>query len=107
MQILVFAFYTLVGYIANHFVSQPKGKINKKLPTVKFKFLQFSPHIKIYLGKGRVIHIHHWFSFSVILVVSVYTGGLFDSFAANGFLLGGIAQGLTYKDWKSIFKKEI
>lgn len=105
---LPFTVGIIVGYIIFFLASHdhhPKS-IKKKLPSIKIKYLEISPNIKVNI-RNRQIHLHHWLSLMIIFGVAVYyQQQIFDSLTAlKGFLLGGAAQGLTYKDRFSIFKK--
>jgi len=104
MQIVYPFVSALLGYIFLHLTSNPKSKIHNKLPEIKFKWIQIFPSQKIII-RGRIIHLHHWLQFSLLLCVSVFANtGVLDSWTTRGFLLGGIIQGLRFPD-RSIFKK--
>jgi hypothetical protein len=94
----------LFGYTTMKATSHPGSKINKKLPHLKLKNIEFLPSIKITI-RGRVIHLHHWFHFTLLLCISIFvTGGILDSWLTRGFLVGGIVQGLRFPD-RNIFQK--
>lgn len=86
---------TALGYLTLRATTHPNSRIRRKLPNIKIKRVQFFPVIRIHLF-GRVIHLHHWFNFSLILGVSAFTSiGILDATFTRGLLLGGILQGLT------------
>lgn len=94
----------VASYTFFKFVTNPQGKINKKLPRVKLKTFELSPEIRINIGK-RSIHMHHWVNLSILLAISIpATGALFDSSIMKALMVGGILQGLTYPDAKQIIK---
>ena len=79
------------------------SKFYRRLPILKIKSFEFFPSIRIYV-RGKIIHLHHWLGFSIILVVSiVLEGGFLDSAYTKGFLLGGIFQGIR----KEFFSKKM
>jgi len=94
----------ILGYTTFRFTTHPNSKIYKKLPRVKLKGIDIFPNIKIAI-RGRIIHFHHWFNFTVLLCISIFvTAGILDSWLMRGFLLGGIIQGLRFPD-KNIIQK--
>lgn len=104
MHIVLPFLSSVAGYAVSHLISNPKSKINKKLPTIKIKGVEFMPSIKISV-KGRIIHFHHWFNFTLLLCISVFvTSALLDSWLTRGFLMGGVVQGLRFSD-RSVIKK--
>lgn len=85
---------TALGYLTFKATTHPSAKIRKKLPNFKVKRVQLFPVIRIYMF-GRVIHLHHWMSLSLILALStIHPTGLLDFMFAKGILLGGVIQGL-------------
>jgi len=98
---------TALGYLTLRATSHPNSRIRKKLPNVRVKRVQLFPVFRIYLF-GRVIHLHHWLSFSIILVVSAFISfGIFDYVFTKGLLLGGIIQGLRLpKEHRTIIYKD-
>ena len=102
---LIFTLSILVGYIFNKSLSKKGSKINRRLPLIKIKFLQFSPNIKIHF-KSRSIHIHHWLTYTVVLIITLTTNTVvLDTLFSKGYLIGGILQGLSFPDWKKIIVK--
>ncbi len=86
---------TALGYLTLRATSHPTSRIRRKLPNVRVKRLQIFPVVRLYIF-GRVIHLHHWFAFSIILVFSAFISfGILDYVFTKGLLLGGIIQGLS------------
>ena len=52
---------------------------------------------------GHIIHIHHWFTFTIIILILLRFDRLNEPIF--WFLLGGIIQGLTYNDWHTFTKR--
>ena len=99
MEIIPFLPAAAAGYYTMRVVTHPtKSRIRRKMPKIAVKRLEVLPHIRIRVG-DRVIHFHHWFNFSVLLVVSAFvTSAFLDSIYTRGFLTGGIVQGLLLKE---------
>ena len=98
---------SLVSFSVLHYTSHPKSRVHKRIPMKKLFNVQLSPHINFSI-KRRVIHFHHWMIFSPIYVVA-QTGdhGIMSAAVIKGMLIGGIIQGLMYKDrFKFIFKNQ-
>lgn len=86
---------TALGYLASRTFSHPTSRIRRKMPNIKTKRVQVFPVIRVKLF-GRVIHLHHWLYFSIILLVSFFVSlGVVDYIVTKGVLLGGIIHGLT------------
>lgn len=93
--VLSFVFYHIYSYNSH------------RLPKIKCRWFELFPSIKIHIS-GRVIHLHHWFSFLIILTVSIIIDkGILASELAKGFLTGGIVQGVSLADRKIILKKKV
>lgn len=104
MHIFIVIASTLAGYLTSYFISQPYSKLNSKIPKIKLKNIELLPSIRILL-RGKIIHFHHWFNFTILLCISIFvTGGLLDSWMTRGFLIGGVFQGLRFPD-RNIFQK--
>ncbi|MBU1000717.1 hypothetical protein KKE78_04975 [Patescibacteria group bacterium] len=76
------------------------------MPNIKTKRVQVFPVLRVKVF-GKVIHFHHWISFSVILLVSFFVSlGVVDYIVTKGILFGGIIHGLTIprKHRKIIYK---
>lgn len=86
---------TALGYLASRTITHPSSQIRKKLPNIKTKRVQIFPVLR-FNAFGRVIHLHHWIYFSVILVLSFFASlGVMDYIVTKGMLLGAIVHGLT------------
>ena len=86
---------TALGYLTFRATTHPNSRIRKRLPNLKMKRVQVFPVLRIHLF-GRVIHLHHWFSFSILLIFSFFASiAVLDLMFTKGLLLGGIIQGLT------------
>lgn len=85
---------TVLGYLTFKATAHPGSKIRRKLPNLKVKRVQVFPVFRFYIF-GRVIHLHHWFCFSILLGLSVFISiGILDHIFLRGMLLGGVIQGL-------------
>lgn len=95
------------GFIIAFFFSHPTHPISvkRKMPLIRIKWVELTPNLKIRL-RSYEIHIHHWIHILVIYItLTVYPGNLLEShLAIQGFLLGGVGQGLLYRDRFSIIK---
>lgn len=98
---------TALGYLTLRATSHPTSKIRRRMPNVKVKRVQLFPVLRVFMF-GRVIHLHHWVSFSIILVISAFISfGIFDYLFTKGLLLGGIIQGLRLpKEHRQIIYKD-
>lgn len=98
---------TALGYLTFRATTHPTSRIRRKLPNIKTKRIQVFPVIRINVF-GKVIHLHHWFCFSVILVLSFFLSlGILDFIVTKGILLGGIIHGLTLpKEHRKIIYKD-
>lgn len=102
MNYFVFSLSLILSYLFNNSLSKSGCRINRKLPFIKIKFLQFSPNFKIHTKK-KFIHIHHWLTYTIILIITLSTNiNILDTFFSKGYLIGGILQGLSFQDWKKV-----
>lgn len=87
---------TALGYLASRTITHPTSRIRRKMPNIKIKKrIQVFPVFRVKVF-GRVIHLHHWIYFSVILLVSFFVSlGIVDYMVTKGILLGTIIHGLT------------
>lgn len=87
-----------IGYSFFKAASSPSSSLHKKLPEERIKNLEVFPYLKI-SRKDKVLHIHHWLYLSLLYtLLFLKKRGLLRSRIINGLLLGGILQGLSYKD---------
>jgi hypothetical protein len=106
MNYAAFALSLFLSYLFNNSLSKSGRRINKKLPFITIKFLQLSPNVKIHF-KNKSIHLHHWLTYTVILIVTfTFNTGIFESLLSRGYLVGGILQGLSFPDWKKIIAQK-
>ncbi len=100
---------TALGYLTFKVTSHPGSKFRKKMPNIIIKKrVHIFPAIRVYMF-GRVFHLHHWVSLSILLFASFYaTTGILDFMFTRGILVGGIIQGLTNmpKGHKKIIYKD-
>lgn len=97
---------TALGFLTLKVTTHPQSRIRRKLPNIKTRRVQVFPVIRFYFF-GRVIHLHHWINFSILLILSIFiTGNILDYVVTKGLLLGGIIQGLTlpYEHRKIVYK---
>lgn len=88
------------SFVVFHFATRPKSKINKKLPRAKVKRFEFFPRFNVE-AKNRIFHFHHWMILTPIYLFAQTIGkdlGILQSNILQGFMLGGIVQGLMYED---------
>jgi hypothetical protein len=98
--------YALASALASYKIfsifTHPNSKLWQRWPRLKFKRIDVFPSLRITI-KGRVIHFHHWFNFSLLLCTSIFvSGGILDSWITRGALLGGIVQGLSIPSARKI-----
>lgn len=93
-----------MGALTSWILSAPKSPVKQKLPEAGIKNVEILPNVRI-KRKNKIYHIHHWMFFSVfyasfMLIRRPFTGKKF----INGFVLGLIFQGISYKDRLQIKK---
>lgn len=94
MEILSIVPATALGYLTLRATTHPNSKLRKRFPNIKTKRFQVFPVIRVNLF-GRVFHLHHWLSFSLILIMTNFLPlGFLETTFSKGMLLGGIIQGL-------------
>lgn len=98
---------TALGYLTLRVTTHPTSRIRKKMPNIKTGRVQVFPVLRLKIF-GRVIHVHHWISFSILLLFSFFiTTGILDFMVTKGLLLGGIIQGLTLpKEHRKVVYKD-
>lgn len=105
MDLLALLPATILGFLTFKYTTHPQSRIKRRMPKVKVKNVQLFPEISIYV-KGKIIRFHHWFNFSILLILSLFiTSAILDAVFTRGFLIGGIIQGLSFPDRKIIFRK--
>lgn len=106
-QGIIFLLAAIVGFFIFYVLTSPSSSVNRRLPKLKIWRLQLFPTIRLSLS-GKIIHLHHWLGFSIILVVSIFIeSGILASLFTKGVLSGGIVQGLfTPQSFRLIYKSE-
>ncbi len=101
-------FSVLVGILISWVLSHPSSPAKKRLPSKSARNVHYFPNLKIH-RETHYYHIHHWMYFGALflLIVSIRKRFRGDRII-EGFFLGLILQGLTYKDrFKVKFTPEI
>ncbi|MGH7245557.1 MAG: hypothetical protein ACREGI_01335 [Candidatus Levyibacteriota bacterium] len=88
---------TGIGFGLFWLTSHPKSKLHRKLPVKKIKQLHIMPNIKIE-GKEKTYHFHHWMLLIILYLPFMMKKRFRKSKMLNGIVLGGVLQGLRYKD---------
>lgn len=105
MEILKGALATISGFSLYMLFTHPKY-LKKRLPKVSSGKIQISPNLKIKL-ESRIIHFHHWIWLSGILsYLNHIAQGIDHLFFVKFFALGGIIQGLSFKDRFQVLVKK-
>lgn len=106
MPFIYTALSTFASYKVCNLFTHPNSKIWQNFPKLRIKRVELLPSLRIFV-KGRVIHLHHWFNFTILLGASVFvTGGILDSWVTRGALLGGIFQGLSIPSARKIIYRQ-
>ena len=107
MEILSIVPATALGYLSLRITTHPTSGFRKKLPNIKTKRIQVFPVIRFHFF-GRVIHLHHWLNFSILLTLSLFVNaGVLDYAVTQGVLIGGILHGLSLpKEHRKIVYKD-
>ena len=89
---------SFIGFLSFSLTSHPNSPLGKRVPTKKIRNISFTPELKV-SSKNRVFHFHHWIIFTSLYIATLYIHrGFLQSDIFQGFMLGSIAQGLTYED---------
>lgn len=92
-----------IGFIIFMLATHPGSKVNKKLPEKHIKNLQVFPRLHL-KARNRVIHVHHWMFLTPILIL---IQNISQSNILHGFVIGGILQGLMFKDrFRFVFRPD-
>lgn len=98
----------VLGFTLYYLLSEGRNKSGSKSKTLQTKnFLgKLIPSAKFRI-KGYEIHVHHWLYLLVILMIIIlFFRELFYNYPIiEGFLIGGIIEGLIYKNRFKMFKK--
>lgn len=88
----------IVSFTILHFMSHPSSRFNKSMPSARYKRFSLSPRFS-FEAKNKIFHLHHWMVFGLILLATqIFDTRFIPPNILYGFLLGGILQGLMYKD---------
>lgn len=95
-----------LGYFLFWLASHPtRSPLRKRIPQKQFKSVSILPEIKI-ARRNKEYHFHHWLNISTLyLLILLKKKRLPHSKFINGLMLGGVIQGLSYKDRFKIIKK--
>lgn len=95
-----------LGYFLFWLASHPThSPLRKRIPQKQYKGVSILPEIKI-ARKNKEFHFHHWLNISTLyLLIFLKKKRLPHSKFINGLMVGGIIQGLSYKDRFKIIKK--
>lgn len=107
MEILSILPVTALSYLTFRATTHPKAKFRRKMPHIRIKRAMVFPVIRI-KAFGRVFHVHHWMSFSLLLALSGQSYmSILDHAVIREILLGGIIQGLTVpKEYRRIVYRD-
>ncbi|OGY09242.1 MAG: hypothetical protein A2782_01855 [Candidatus Blackburnbacteria bacterium RIFCSPHIGHO2_01_FULL_43_15b] len=95
------------GYAGFYYSTHPTSKLWHKIPSIKMsRRVQLTPSIRLF-ARGRIIHLHHWFTCGVLLLVATYTNaGILDAVLAKGVLIGGVLQGISMPEARRLVYKQ-
>lgn len=96
---------SLTGFLTFALTTYPRSPIAQRRPQIKlFKRIQIQPQLKIFYKKEKAFICHHWLWMLALLIFFFF---FFQPLGfLEGFLMGGVGQGLTFKD-RFEFKEEI
>ncbi len=88
-----------VGFFLFWLTSHPtRSPLRRRLPNKKVKNVELLPEIRI-SRKNTSYHFHHWLNIgSIYLFLYWKKRGWWRNKFFNGLMLGGILQGLSYRD---------
>ena len=93
MKILILFLGVILGYLITSFISPKKDGRKGKFKSWKFTIGNY------------VIHLHHWFIASIILMVFLFFN--LDNNLILGFIAGVVVQDFTYKGfYKLVYKRK-
>lgn len=95
--LLTFLLSLLSGYTFFQYFTHPNKK-KHIVPKVKYKNVEILPNVRIHFRK-TTLHLHHWFIFTAVTISSLFIlDGIFHLLPIKGMAIGGIIQGLRFKD---------
>lgn len=88
---------SLTGFLTFTVTTHPRSPVAKRRPKIRlFNKIELQPQLKIFYRKQKALILHHWLAMAIILVFSFF---FFEEHVfIRGFLIGGVGQGLTYRD---------
>jgi hypothetical protein len=95
---MFFIFGFIISYIFFSLILQNREKTKPKIWN----------NLEIKILNGKCLHFHHWIIFSILLIILIICRNNFNKnyyLFLLGFCLGGIFQGLKYKDRFEILQK--
>lgn len=93
------------GVLISWIFSHPSSPAKKKLPEKSIKNIHFFPNFKIHRKKHHY-HIHHWMYFGLAYcILFAFRVNFKGKKAVEGFILGLVIHGLSYKDRLAIKKQ--
>ena len=95
----------IAGFALFLLTSHDRLPVKGRFPARKVKRLQVLPNVKVELKDDKHVHLHHWTLLGSLYVPYLIFRKKIRSKILHGFLLGGIVQGLTYKDRFTFIKK--
>lgn len=88
---------SLTGFLTFTLASHPRSPVAKRRPKINlFKKLELQPQLKIFYKKEKALVLHHWLAMLILLIFSFLF--LQEYGFLKGFLMGGVGQGLTYRN---------
>jgi hypothetical protein len=93
----------VLGFSLFTLTSHPKSPLNRKIPSRTVWRFHITPEVKVRL-RNSFLHFHHWLIFGAIYVfIQTTEKAVLHSDVVQGFVIGSIAQGLTYEDRFMVF----
>lgn len=103
MEIITFLPASVVGYKIFGVISSNKSRLWRKFPKIDFHFIEIFPSLKLRFN-GKVLHFHHWFNLSILLILSILINMDFlDYTVIKGLMVGGVIQGLKTAKPRNIY----
>lgn len=95
----------LFGFVIHNLLTKPKY-LKKKVPRLNAGPIEILPSLKIKF-KNKTVHLHHWIWLSAAIGISNHLAqGISNLIFLKLFALGGIFQGLTFKDRFEILRQQ-
>lgn len=95
----------VLGFSLFSLTSHPDSPLGRKLPAKKVWLFHVTPEVKLRL-RNTFVHFHHWLIFlGFYIFIQTTEKAFLNSDIVQGFMVGSIAQGLTYEDRFMVFYK--